>query len=131
MLRPCALLDLLPSAPRIRMLQKALFAAAQFIAFPGRKRRLVVLLCDAIPKILDKLQALRSSEFEKRREFLIHKNSNIVSGEKVQARTVSGASQSFTKRKYKMTATSAARIKARITAGLVRGTTANIEGLPL
>jgi len=61
------------------MPQKALFAAAQFIPLPVWNRQLDVLPRDAIPEILDKLQALRSPEFEQRREFLVHEPDNILS----------------------------------------------------
>ena len=54
------------------MLQKALFAEAQFITLPIRNRHLTLLLCDAIPKVLDQLETFRSSEFEKRRKFLVY-----------------------------------------------------------
>jgi hypothetical protein len=68
------------------MLQKALFAAAQFVALPVWNRQLSVLLCDTVPKILDKLKALRPAEFEKRREFLVHGQGRIVAAVIVQER---------------------------------------------
>jgi hypothetical protein len=54
------------------MLQEAFLAAAQFVSLPFLEWQLGVLCGDAIPKIFNKLQALSSSQFEKRREFLVH-----------------------------------------------------------
>ena len=54
------------------MLQKTLFAAAQFVALPVGDRGLLVFLCNAVPKVFDELETLGSSEFEERRKFRVH-----------------------------------------------------------
>jgi hypothetical protein len=58
------------------MLQKPLFAAANFIALPVWKRQWRILLGNAVPQVFDELETFSQSEFEKRREFGIHTFTN-------------------------------------------------------
>ncbi len=72
MLRMGPLLNLFPSAPRSRMLQIPLLAAAKLVELRVRDRRLRVLLGDAVPEVFDKLKTFSASEFEERCKCSVH-----------------------------------------------------------
>lgn len=65
MLCPRPSLDLFPSPSGCRVRSETLLAAAEFFAFPLRDGELLVFLRDAVPKVLDQLEALSMSKFEK------------------------------------------------------------------
>src|ERR1700744_1173324 len=66
-----------PSAPRVWMLLKMLFAAAKFTAFLMGNRGAGSLFGDADPKIFHQFEPFGATQFEERCKFRFHPDRNI------------------------------------------------------